>query len=69
MALKEEWKQTGKVLGHAFQDLGKSLVRTAKVGIEKADSWAHSEQPAAPGEAKPAEPQSEAQPSETQPTE
>lgn len=53
MALKEDWKQTGKALGHAFQGLGKSLVRTAKVGIEKADDWAHSEQPAAEAAAQP----------------
>ncbi len=40
MALKDEWKQTGKDLGGAFADLGKTLLKTAKVGVEKADSWA-----------------------------
>ncbi len=40
MALKNEWKETGKGLGHAFRDLGKAVVKTVKVGIDKADAWA-----------------------------
>ena len=31
MALKEDWKKTGKDVGTAFADLGKSLGKTAKV--------------------------------------
>ena len=34
MALKDEWKKTGQELGDAFTGLGKSLVRTAKVGAD-----------------------------------
>ena len=41
--MKEAWKDTGKGLGFAFRDLGKTLIRTAKVGVEKADEWANSE--------------------------
>ena len=47
MALKDSWKTTGSSMkdagvgiGHAFRDLGKSLVRSVKVGAEKADDWA-----------------------------
>ena len=29
--------------GHAFAGLGKMLIRTAKVGMEKADEWANSD--------------------------
>lgn len=42
--VKQEWKKTGSDLGHAFAGLGKMLIRTAKVGIEKADEWANSEE-------------------------
>lgn len=40
--LKNEWKDTGVALGHAFKDLGKSIVKTVRVGIDKADDWANS---------------------------
>ncbi len=40
MALKDEWKQTGKGLGHAFRDLGKTIIKSAKVGVDKAEEWA-----------------------------
>ena len=43
MALKDDWKKTGSDLGHAFQGLGKSILRSAKVGIDKADAWASSD--------------------------
>lgn len=46
MALKEDWKDTGKRLGGAFSDLGKTLIRTAKVGVDKAEAWAGEEDPA-----------------------
>ncbi len=38
--LKDAWKQTGTSIGHAFRDLGKSLLVTGKVGMEKAADWA-----------------------------
>lgn len=44
MALKNEWKETGVNLGHAFRDLGKAVVKTVKVGIDKADEWASGEE-------------------------
>ena len=37
---KQEWKNTGKELGGAFTGLAKSLIRSAKVGIDKAEEWA-----------------------------
>lgn len=43
MALRDTWKKTGTDLGHAFRDLGKTLVKTVKTGAEKADNWANSE--------------------------
>ncbi len=41
---KEEWKNTGKELGDAFQDLAKSVIRSAKAGIDKAEEWAEGEE-------------------------
>lgn len=41
--VKKEWKKAGSDLGHAFAGLGKMLIRTAKVGMEKADEWANSD--------------------------
>ena len=41
--LKEEWAQTGKEVVSALESLGKSLVRSAKAGIEKLDEWANSD--------------------------
>lgn len=40
MALNNDWKDTGKSLGGAFASLGKTLIRTAKVGADKAEAWA-----------------------------
>lgn len=63
--LKENWKKTGVGLGHAFRDLGKTLIKTAAAGVEKASDWANSDdkkkpepeaQQTAADEAKPAEP-------------
>lgn len=39
MALREDWIGTGKRLGSAFSTLGKTLIKTAKVGVDKADAW------------------------------
>ena len=41
MSLKDNWKQTGLGLGHAFRDLGKSVVKTVATGVKKADDWAN----------------------------
>lgn len=43
MALRDDWKKTGKGLGNAFQDLGKSIIKSVKHGVDKADEWANSE--------------------------
>ena len=45
MALKNDWKDTGKSLGGAFASLGKTLIRTAKVGVDKAGAWAEGSDP------------------------
>ena len=37
---KAEWKKTGKELGGAFEGLAKSLIRSAKTGLDKAEEWA-----------------------------
>ena len=47
MSLRDTWKNTGTELGHAFKDLGKTLIKTAKEGVVKADNWANSEEGAA----------------------
>ena len=44
MGLKDSWKETGIGLGHAFRDLGKTLVKTVKTGAEKVDNWANGEE-------------------------
>ena len=36
MSVKDEWKNTGKDLGKSFTALGKSIVRSVKVGADKA---------------------------------
>lgn len=60
MSLRNNWKETGVGLGHAFRDLGKTIVKTAATGLKKADVWANGEEPVEQeqpaGEAKPAEP-------------
>lgn len=40
---KENWKETGRDLGHAFKGLGKTLLKTAKTGVNKATEWAESD--------------------------
>ena len=44
MALKDSWKETGTGLGHAFRDLGKTIVKSVKTGVEKADEWINEEE-------------------------
>lgn len=43
MSLKEDWKATGTGIGHAFRNLGKSIVKTVATGVNKADEWANSD--------------------------
>lgn len=43
MALKEDWKATGKELGSALSHLGKTLVRSISKGVEAAQKWAKEE--------------------------
>ncbi len=37
MALKDDWKNTGKGLGGAFKELGLNVVRSVKTGFDKAE--------------------------------
>lgn len=46
--LKDSWKQTGIGLGHAFRDLGKSIVKSGTYGLKKAEEWANGDQENAP---------------------
>ncbi len=40
MALKDQWKETGKNMGEAFSGLGKNIVRVVRDGVDKATDWA-----------------------------
>ena len=42
--LKENWKETGKALGYAFRDLGKTLIKTGAFALQKADEWANGDE-------------------------
>lgn len=42
--LRGTWKETGVSLGHAFRDLGKTLVKTGKKAIKKVDEWANEDE-------------------------
>lgn len=58
-SLKDNWKKTGVGLGHAFRDLGKSIIRSGSYAVNKADAWANEDeesvpqQPQAPAQAMP----------------
>ena len=41
--LRGSWKETGIGLGHAFRDLGKTLLKTGANAVKKVDEWANSE--------------------------
>lgn len=41
--LKDSWKETGVGLGHAFRDLGKTLVKTGAKAVKKVGQWANEE--------------------------
>ena len=38
---KKMWNDTGKELDEAFKTLGKTIVKSAKLGIKKIDEWAN----------------------------
>lgn len=40
-SLKETWKETGKGLGHAFRDLGKTIIKSGAKIVDKVDDWAN----------------------------
>ena len=42
--LKDSWKETGVGLGHAFRDLGKTLIKTGTKAVKKVDEWASREE-------------------------
>ena len=44
MSLKDNCKSTGTELGHAFRDLGKTLVKTASTAVKKVDNWANGDE-------------------------
>lgn len=46
---KEQWKNTGKELGGAFEGLAKSLIRSVRDGADKVVDWAEGEEPKADG--------------------
>ena len=46
--LKNTWKDTGVGLGHAFRDLGKTLIKTGTHGLKKAEEWANTPSETAP---------------------
>ena len=52
MSLKDNWKSTGTGLGHAFKDLGKTLVKTASTAANKVDQWANGDEEKPAEEAK-----------------
>lgn len=53
--LRGTWKETGVGLGHAFRDLGKTLIKTGANVVKKADNWANGDDNAEQQEAQNAE--------------
>ncbi len=41
--LRDTWKDTGVGLGHAFRDLGKTIIKSGAHAVKKADDWANSD--------------------------
>lgn len=39
MSLKDDWKKVGKDWASLGKDLGKSIVKTVKVGVDKTNEW------------------------------
>ena len=46
---KEQWKNTGKELGGAFEGLAKSLIRSVRDGADKVVDWAEGDEQNAGG--------------------
>lgn len=42
---KQEWKETGSSLGHAFETFGKTFVRSAKTTGKNVSDWADGKEP------------------------
>lgn len=42
--MRDTWKDTGVGLGHAFRNLGKTLIKTGANAVKKADDWANREE-------------------------
>lgn len=40
MSDKETWRETGAGIGHAFRDLGKTIINSGKKGVDHATDWA-----------------------------
>lgn len=47
---KEDLKNSGVELGHAFKQFGKTFVRSAKTTVDKVDDWANDKKPEAGAE-------------------
>ena len=43
--LKKVWVQAGKSMVIAMSDLGASLIKTARIGVDAALEWAHKDNP------------------------
>ncbi len=43
MSNRDDWKQAGTGLGHAFRDLGKAFGGIGKTVIKTANNWANSD--------------------------
>ncbi len=43
-SLKDTWKETGKGLGHAFRDLGKTIIKSGAKVVNKVDDWANGDE-------------------------
>ena len=57
--LKENWKKVGKDWASLGEDLGKSLIKSVKAGVNAATKWAEGESEKAEAEAKTEEPKAE----------
>ena len=42
--LRGKWKEIGVGLGHAFRDLGKTIIKSGATAVQKADDWANGEE-------------------------
>lgn len=51
--LRDSWKETGTGLGHAFRDLGKTLLKTGSGAVRKVDDWVNREDDEQEAEKKP----------------